>query len=207
MSTSKGRRRIASESRVKRSNTTRVFKRHNYRKALPLLLKDFERRCAYSLVHEMDQTSTMEVDHFNPLLGEQFRHRYSNLMPSIRHCNGRKSDIWPTPEQQKKGLRFIDPTKEIDYGQQIFEDPETHELIGVTPAARYHIRGLDLNAPILILRRKNRSALHNVLHGIRLVFYKGEWNNLASLTGAAKSIACLREELERMIPLIPPPPI
>ena len=41
---------------------------------------------------------------------------------------------------KKLGVRFLNPTKEQDYGVHIFEDAVTHELVGASPAGRYHLR-------------------------------------------------------------------
>jgi hypothetical protein len=68
----------------------------------------------------------MDVDHFKPK--GKHRNLYSNLMLASRHCNGSKSDIWPTAEDVRSGLRLLNPCKEVDYGQHIFEDKKTYEL-------------------------------------------------------------------------------
>jgi hypothetical protein len=62
----------------------------------------------------------MQVDHFNPNLKKNFLQDYVNLFLSTSHCNGSKSDRWPTNKERAKGWRFLDCTKEIDYGVHIF---------------------------------------------------------------------------------------
>ena len=119
----------------RRSRPGKKFNGRNYRKALKYLLNDFEGRCAYSLYHVVHMSkSVMEVDHFNPKLKGNIKHCYGNLMPAYRHCNSRKSNNWPTRAQQKKGIRFLNPRKEIDYGVHIFEDPRNQKVWGSTPA-------------------------------------------------------------------------
>jgi hypothetical protein len=145
---------------VRKSKPNRKFTENTYRKAKPRLLEDFLHRCAYSLQH-VDRVgwTIIEVDHHNPTLNGAARNRYENLFPATRHCNGTKSNNWPSKEARRKGVRFLNPCREGDYGTQIFEDANTHELIGITPAAKYHIRVLGLNAPFLINERKERTAL------------------------------------------------
>ncbi len=190
--------------RVIRSEVKRKFAGHSYRKALPYLLKDFDNRCAYSMRH-IQIAGGLEVDHFDPTLKNSKRHSYINLMPSIRHCNGKKSDHWPDEELRKKGVELINPCKDDDYGKQIFENPETHKLVGVTPAGRYHIHICDLNAPFLIEERATRSKL-------RLLWDSGLWkcrgNYWALPDGDAvvASVQSFYDHIQLLIPPIPKPP-
>lgn len=190
--------------RITKKPPKRQFTESTYRKAKAYLLEDFEGRCAYSLQHvNRVGLRTMDVDHFNPLLIGLARHRYSNLFPATRHANGAKSNLWPSRKLRKVGVRFLDPTKETDYGVHIFEDPKTHLLVGVTPAGRYHIRCCDLNAPHLVIERTDRTKLLALLNSSVItaktpIFVDGkEINNLST---------DLRSILERMIPAIPAPP-
>lgn len=153
-------------SRVQRGQGPKQrLKRHNYReRSLPYLLKDFEHRCAYSMQHCFTLgLKTMEVDHFNPRLPSRLRDRYENLYLASRHCNNSKRNHWPTTAQMKEGIRFLDCCREWDYGEHIFEDSTTHQVLGVTPAGRYHVRMCDLNAPHLIRERRDRSQLRRIL--------------------------------------------
>lgn len=102
---------------------------------------------------------TMEVDHINPHLTGERRHQHGNLICATRHCNNKKKKKWPTPEQSAKGIRFLDPYSEEDYGKAIFEDVETGKLIGTTPAARWHIIQLDLDADHLVKARLRRTKI------------------------------------------------
>ena len=105
----------------------------------------------------------MEVDHFNPTLKNAARHAYNNLMLAFRHCNGKKSDNWPSKKAMMAGVRFLNPCVEMDYGVHLFEDPKTWEIVGVTAAGRYHIDMLDLNAPIFVKQRRTRAELRAIL--------------------------------------------
>ena len=172
----------------------------NYRRrALPALLRDFERRCAYSRRHEQQAggLTHMEVDHFNPTLPGRLGNKYSNLFLSTRHCNLKKHAYWPTPADQKKGIRFLNCCEEMDYGVHIFENPETHELVGVTPAGRYHIIACDLNADHLVTERRERSLLRALL--TRTVAIVRPTADLGSLRASLKLLGSI---VDRMIPPI-----
>jgi len=101
----------------------------------------------------------MEVDHFNPTLKHPARNMHGNLLAASRHCNGSKWDHWPTDEQQDHGVRFLNPYLESDYGVHIFENLDSGELFGATPAGRWHIDMLDLNAEHLVMKRLDRTKL------------------------------------------------
>lgn len=141
----------------------------------------------------------MEVDHFNPTLTGARRNRYSNLMLATRLCNNFKQHSWPVAELRQKGIRFLNPTEEQDYGVQIFEDPQTHQLIGTTPAAKYHIDVLGLNDPSFIEERKDRAMLAKFTRAEK-AFLVGAFDDLEA------GLRQFQEMLEKMIPPIPPPP-
>lgn len=100
-----------------------------------------------------------------------------------------------------EGIRFLDCCSEWDYGEHIFEDPITHQLFGVTPAGRYHIRMCDLNAPQFMRERTIRSRLRVILNSSPAIIRdleKGlELSNLLTL---------LTDIAERFIPPIPSKP-
>lgn len=191
--------------RVVRNPLKRKFTESTYRKAKSFLLRDFGWRCAYSQQH-LDRVGykCMEVDHFNPTLKGFARNNYLNLFPATRHCNGSKSNCWPSSKARKVGIRFLNPCQEMDYGVHIFEDPNTYELVGVTPAGIYHIRYCDLNAPHLVLERKDRSKLRELLNTCRVTAKIP----IAALDGnqMLDSSALLRAIVEKMIPPIPAQP-
>src|SRR5262245_45937371 len=128
------------------------IRRSRYGKVIAELLRDFGDRCAYSMQHK-ERAGSMEVDHFDPRRKKDLIQDYNNLFPASRHCNGKKGDNWPHRGELAAGCRFLNPCKEMDYGEQIFEDPISHELIGVTPAAKWHIRICGLNSEKLVVER------------------------------------------------------
>lgn len=178
-----------------------IFHKTTYAKAKPYLLHDFDGRCAYSLEKVQELA---EVDHFNPHKKKNPIQEYENLFPSSRHCNGKKSSTWPTKKMEKLGIRFLDCTKEMDFGECIFEDPDTHKLVGTTPAAIWHIRQLDLNAQHLIKQRWQRTALKRHLSQPSIADVD-KWDS-DTIRLAQESIQNVKTILGDMIPEIPAPP-
>ena len=170
------------------------IKRRNYRDALPELMRDFGGRCAYSMQHHV-RCGPLEVDHFDPRLKRELIQNYGNLFPASRHCNGKKSDTWPNKEELASGCRFLNPCEEMDYGEQVFEDPATHRLVGTTRAAVWHIRVCGLNADHLVYERRRR-ADHWTEIKRTTVLVKGNHEEVMEL------IRRFREEVELMIPEI-----
>jgi len=196
---------VSTKPRIVRNPPGRKFTESTYRKAKPFLLRESDGRCAYSLQHvERVGYKCIDVDHFNPNLKGPSRNNYTNLLPATRHCNGSKSDLWPTGDLRKAGVRFLNPTKEQDYGVHIFEDAESHQLVGITPAGRYHIRCCDLNAPHLVLERCDRAKLREILNE----YHVRAKAPLQLLDGKeiCDTSAVLRAIAEKMIPPIPVPP-
>ena len=187
-----------SKGRVKRgpaplANLTRT----KYRHALPELRRDFDDRCAYCMRHIGTETE-MQVDHFDPRKKKDKIQVYANLFLSDAHCNSAKSDIWPTREEQLAGIRFLNCCDEVDYGKVIFEDPNTHELVGTTPAAIFHIETIDLNDPGLIAERKYRCDIVEKICHLQ--------DRLKDDSDITATLAKIRSAAESLIPYIPAPP-
>jgi hypothetical protein len=184
--------------RVRRvASHNKLFKRYKYGKAIDDLMADFDGRCAYSMQHH-SRAGKLEVDHFDPRLKKELWHHTDNLLPASRLCNNKKGTHWPKKEEELAGCRFLNPCLEQDYGEQIFELPDCHILIGTTPAAKWHIRMCGLNAPNLIDERKRR-ALHLQRLEAMPITVKKDSEQIKEL------ISSLRNEVELMIPVIPPP--
>jgi hypothetical protein len=143
---------------------------------------------------------TAEVDHFDPRKKSDKTQDYDNLFLSSRHCNGSKWHTWPSIEQQKKGIRFLNCCQEDDYGVCIFEDKKSHELIGTTPAAKWHILNLDLNAAFLVKERRKRAEIMDLLS--RSVQIKTAPSN-ATLQLLSDTLSALKSAKEDLIPDIP----
>jgi hypothetical protein len=160
-------------------------------------MADFEGRCAYSMQHisHASGPTNMEVDHFNPRRKKDHIQNYSNLFLSTSHCNRAKSNLWPTNKERDNGIRFLNCCKEADYGIHIFEDPDTHEVVGVTSEGRYHIDACDLNADHFIDERKRRTRIWNVLREKQIA--------LKDALALPPELALLQEMVKHMIPEIP----
>jgi len=89
----------------------------------------------------------------------------------------------------------LNPCEEVDYGEQIFEDPDAHLLVGTNPAAVWHIRVCGLNAEPLVYERRRR-AKHLATLNRTAVRIKGDTNDVAEL------VKSFRAEVALMIPEI-----
>jgi hypothetical protein len=168
----------------------------DHRKALPYLEAETGERCAYSCQHKQRANGDLEVDHFNPAIPHPLRNVHENLLPASRHCNGRKWKYWPLPFERKKGAKFLNPYTEMDYGKHLFEHPDTHEIVGVTIAGKWHIMKLDLNAPHLIRERRDRAAIRRRLESPAL-------QSAMSLRAVKHATELLKEQFDQMIPPLP----
>ena len=132
----------------------------------------------------------MEVDHFDPRQRFDQPQSYANLLLSTRHCNLSKGSWFPGPDDEKDGIRIFNPCEEHDYDHELFEHPETHELVGTSPAAIHHIRLLDLNAPHLVEERQLRSEIREqirVIESSKLDVPAIEWEDILRLLERVKA--------------------
>lgn len=143
----------------------------NVSTAKDFLLRDSDGRCAYSMIHEFEVgREEIHVDHFDPRKSAgRKNHDYSNLLPAFAPCNRAKGVTWPSREAEARGVRFLNPTVEPDYGVHLFEDPESHEIVGATPAGKYHLRYLALNTDLLVRKRRNRALARRLRSYIPLI--------------------------------------
>lgn len=147
-------------------------------------------------MQHQERSGRLEVDHFDPRRKKDLLQSYTNLFPASRHCNHKKADHWPTKGEVAAGCRFLNPCEEMDYGDQILEDPVSHQVVGTTPAARWHIRMCALNAEHLVAERAKRAEYWQQLKtkGVRVK---------STLPEAAELIRGFQKEVELMIPEIP----
>lgn len=175
------------------------IRKSQYRtKTLPFLKNDFQCRCAYCMKH-LGSDDIMQVDHFDPRRKQDRIQLYRNLFLADPRCNNRKRDLWPSEDAQKAGCRFLDCCQELDYGGCIFENPESHELVGTTPAARYHIKAIDLNAPELIEARKERAEF--------IAMKKIVGQSAMHDPGVDRALSLMEPHFKNYIPEIPAPPL
>lgn len=147
-------------TRIKR-RSARPYIGNDYSNAKPYLLADFESRCAYCMIHVRTHTDGeygFEIDHFRPRSKGGSLLAYDNLHLSCSWCNKWKSGAWPTPSQEKRGIGFIDPCCEHDYGVHFVENDDG-ELVPQSRRGEYHIKRIRLNRQTRIELRQTRNAL------------------------------------------------
>jgi hypothetical protein len=132
---------------------------NNFGEALPYLLRDSGNRCAYSTVHKDDTApGEMHVEHFDSRKVDGKRnHNYDNLLAALGACNRAKGYKWPSQEQQRLGGRFLDPSREHDYGVHLFEHADSHKIVATTAAGQFHLRFTGLNSDYLVKKRCSRA--------------------------------------------------
>ncbi len=140
---------------------------NHYRDYKPHLRPLFRYRCAYCLSHEdfMGRFDAMEVDHFKPKRRPEFahlEHEWANLYYCCRRCNQHKSNHWPTDEEARRGLRFVDPCAEDpDDHFRLSRHPKHGDfccVISPTAAGRYTIEKIRLNRDQLVQIRRSIAA-------------------------------------------------
>lgn len=143
----------------------KTYTPNTYRRAKSGLLRCYKERCGYSAIHMhfLGGIRCLEVDHFNPATKKLKKQKYKHYVLASRHCNGSKSDSWPTADQRAKGLRLLNPRVEQDYGVHFVVDKLTGRLIGKTPSGIFHIRVCDLNADTLCNLRMTSLKLKDFL--------------------------------------------
>jgi hypothetical protein len=200
---------MPSSSKVPRVNrkhkAEECFTLSTYReKSFDKLMEDFEKRCAYSMVH-VDATSehNMEVDHRDPTIRGKKLHAYGNLYPAFSLCNNSKSGVWPTKNDLKERRRYLDCCKEQDYGNHLFEDVASGEILTVSKEGVFHVENLDLNNDWLKTRRRERTEDKKILETMKALApqVSGELRREAE-----RDIATLTERLKKAIPEIAPLP-
>jgi hypothetical protein len=166
----------------------------------PHLLEVFEHRCAYSRRHDLvTGKSCLDLEHFNPTLTGKARHRYDNLMVGTHLSNMAKRKIWPSLRDRRKGIRFLNPCKEQDYGTHLFEDPISHRIVSSTPAGRFHIVTCNLNDESYVWERTRRANLRAQISQPRIFLMSPE--EISPLVNEVSRL------VEVMIPPIPAPSV
>ena len=164
---------------------------------------DFEFRCAYCLIHEKDFQGheSFQVDHFRPKSRfRELERSYANLYYACQLCNrqGRKGHAWPTPDEESRGERFVDPCAE--HWEDHVEFIEDGSVRPLTPAGEYSTRTIELDRIQLRLHRRklpheysDRSRLHQVFHRLkRLSDFADARTDLPR--GVAAELEALREQ-------------
>ena len=187
---------------TKNSSPRKWYARTAYRDAaFPYLCKDFEDRCAYSLLHISQMSKmVMEVDHFDPRKKDKNKQVYTNLVIAYRPCNNSKRAQWPTRAQAKLGMCYLNPRIDIDYGKHLFEDPDTHKIFGVTEEGKWHVEKLNLNDEFLVKARAQRARWKMIIENESAKILEAPQGREST---ALNSAAELRELYAKAIPALP----
>jgi hypothetical protein len=154
---------------------------------------EFRYRCVYCLACEAEvgpsqQYGGFEVEHFKPKGVRRFaqlRSQYHNLLWACYNCNRAKGETWPTQDEQKRGYRFADPTKE---GLRQHLEVQLDVVHPLTATGEYVVEEVNLN-----------SSAHRHRRALRIEYAKKIAKLEASLAAVrsryAGGIAGLADEL------------
>ena len=185
-----------------RTDPPRVSKTYRYYR--PYLRRDFLNRCAYCLRHEFHfgGEANGQIDHFCPQAefektGElHLRYTYTNLFWSCGECNNTKEETWPSHDELKRELRFVDSSRENT--DQHWEVLPTGEIRPLTQAGRFTI---DM---VLLWRDDLNYWRKSIIDAIKRVERLQERLNDSSLT--LKDRSELQEQLNRDTFFLSPAP-
>lgn len=126
------------------------------------LRPDFQHRCAYCLIHEQFflEEGGGEIDHHRPLNPpaevqqdfKRLKNVYSNLYWTCGKCNSEKGNTWPTEEQYRANVRFLDPC--LEDHQEHWDVQDDGTLAATTRTGQYTIRHIRLNRRFLVTMRR-----------------------------------------------------
>lgn len=141
-------------ARFTRTRPAPEVKGTTYGRFRPHIRHDFEQCCAFCLFHEhwARGRDMFQIDHFRPQ--DKFPgliNDFHNLYYACYACNHKKSNHWPTEEQQAQGITFVDLCH--DDFQTHYQIEPNGRLIGKTEAAQYTIDTLRLNSEDLVTFR------------------------------------------------------
>ena len=100
---------------------------------------------------------------------------------------------------------MINPCQEIDYGNHIFEDPNSHLLWGANATGRWHIRQLKLNAPHLVRERTTRTKLRLLWENPELQPLRATGDSFSAMADQLDTLRRIIEEGITQWPLKPAP--
>jgi hypothetical protein len=114
----------------------------------------FDQRCGYCGVSEVDTGGELTVDHFRPVAAGG-SDEDENLVYACFRCNLFKSDFWPGTADLETGRRVLHPARDR-VADHLQEDAATGRLVPLTETGRFHITLPRLNRPSLVEHRARR---------------------------------------------------
>ena len=133
----------------RRSNPRRAYR--DYTRYRQRLRADFQHRCAYCLTqeHHLGGEANFSIDHHRPRRGLYARpdleNVYTNLYWTCRECNENKADRWTSPEEEARGLQWIDPCEHWGDHDLHWEISSEGTIRWLTPVGEYTIIRLRLH--------------------------------------------------------------
>jgi hypothetical protein len=193
-----------SAARVKRSAgpKSKMTEATYRKKALPHLLKDFERRCAYCLdPDEFRHPSLNQVDHFNCKLRRRQRHQYVNLMLACAACNLSKHDK-PVKNPFDGEQRLLNCTLEGEFPEHIAETRDG-QWEPRTKAGLYHLESIGLRESCHRQKRAARRKIAEQILGLCTTAIQYQGRNPAEVHNRImQTIVVLLGELKNFPPLV-----
>jgi hypothetical protein len=172
------------------------------KKALPHLLKDFERSCAYCLdPDDFRHPSLNNVDHFDCKLKARKRHQYKNLMLACVACNLTKHDK-PVHNPLDKEQRLLNCTFETEFPEHIFESFDG-QWNAYTKAGEYHLESIGLTEACHKQKRAARRIMaERILKLCQTAVQYKSANPAEVHTQILGTISDLLEQLKKFPPLV-----
>ena len=132
-------------------NRSRPLLCSHYSEYREMLRQDFRNRCAYCLTHEghfPGGQDNFQIDHHRPRKGRYARpdleNVYANLYWTCHLCNHRKSSVWPAPEQEAAGQKWIDPCEAWGDHDVHWRISSEGDITWLTPIGEYTVKRLRL---------------------------------------------------------------
>lgn len=113
--------------------------------------EDFSECCAYCLLYELlaAGAENFELDHFRPQsIFPALSNDFFNLYYACHRCNHKKRNVWPAPDNEASGYRFVDPCRELFSIH--FQELENGRWVPLTKAAEFTEYVLQLNTTHLV---------------------------------------------------------
>jgi hypothetical protein len=157
------------------------------------LRREFVFQCGYCLSREREVGPAepfggFEIDHHRPESRfKAFIYRYDNLIWACRLCNRAKRDAWPTRDEERNGIVFLDPVRD-PLGKHLVIEDTTVTVLNESRPGHYFVETIHLNSQAHRERRRRRAVFEMMFRNLGLELDKVE-------AGSAEAES-LRKELQ-----------